>query len=149
MIRLKLKGVGTVARILIVEDDGVLRFDMAQTILGWGHDIRTAASALAGFRIIKDWQPHVVLSDIYMPHITGYELKRQVSKLNINKSDMAFFFITQLHKSQIDTADDALRADEYISKPVDYGNLKDKIEAALWRNKSCNSKPKAAHNYSL
>lgn len=127
------EGETTVAKILIIEDDGVLRFDIAQTILGWHHDVKTATNAIAGIRIIKEWRPQLVLSDIYMPHISGYELRREVSKMNIDKSEMAFFFVTQLHRSQIAIKETCEMADDYISKPINYEGLRDKIEATLKR----------------
>lgn len=120
-------------RILVVEDDGALRFDLAQTIMEWGFETKSVPSAVRGIRLVKEWKPHLVLSDIYMPHVTGYELKQQISKLNIPATEMGFIFMTQLHQSQIDFRSSDVRADEYISKPIDYRMLRTKIEAALQR----------------
>jgi len=118
-------------RILVVEDDGALRFDLTQTIMEWGFETKSAASAVQGLRLVKDWKPHLVLSDIFMPHVTGYELKQQIRKMNIPATEMAFIFITQLHHSQIDFSSSDVDPNEYISKPVDYRILRTKIDTAL------------------
>lgn len=120
-------------KILIVEDDGALRFDLTQSIMEWGYDTQSVPSAIRACRMVKEWRPHLVLSDIYMPHVTGYELKRQINKLNIPPTEMGFIFITQLHRSQISFNKSDVHGDEYVSKPVDYTILKCKIETVLSR----------------
>lgn len=120
-------------KILVVDDDGALRFDVTQSLAKWGFETRSAPGAILALRVIKEWKPLLVLCDIYMPHVSGLELKREISKMNIPPTEMGLIFITQLHHSQIDFNNCGVDADACISKPLDYEILRSKVNAALRR----------------
>ena len=119
------------ARILIVEDDSALRYDMAETLKGWGHEVGTAADGRQGFNIIEDWQPDLVLSDINMPNGTGFDLIRHIRSLDPEYAGMAFLFISSLSAPKMVVEGLDIGADDYVTKPVDYKLLKAKLEAHL------------------
>ena len=116
------------ARILIAEDDGALRCDMEGVISGWGYDVRTAAAGLQAFRLMKEWHPHLVISDINMPHVTGFDLVRYNNSLKSENADVTIFLVS----AQIPRGDALeLGADVFISKPINYTMLKLAIERHL------------------
>ena len=119
------------ARILIVEDNSALSYDMAETLKGWGHEVGTAADGSQGFKIIKEWRPDLVLSDINMPNGTGFDLIRHIKSLDPDYAGMAFLFISALSAPKVVVEGLDIGADDYITKPVDYELLKAKLEAHL------------------
>ena len=122
-------------RILIVEDDGALRSDMAAAVFEWGYDVRVAANALQGYRLVEEWRPHLVLSDINMPNLSGFDLRRGIKNMEIDHSDMAFLFVSSQPAQKNKAACLEAGADDYIVKPFSYGVLRDKIEAQLMLKK--------------
>jgi len=70
----KLDGV----RVLVVEDDpdtlDVVKFILDQC----GAHVLTAASSSEAFEVMERWQPHVLISDVAMPHQDGYEFIAKV-----------------------------------------------------------------------
>lgn len=115
-------------RILVAEDDGALRYDMVEMVASWGYEVRAAAAGLAAFRLMKEWRPHVVLSDINMPHVSGFDLVRYNTTLKSDYADVVFILISAMSARKIVDAALHAGADEYITKPVDYIHLKAKIE---------------------
>ena len=119
------------ARILIVEDNKAFRYDMAETLKGWGHEVETAGDGREGFEIIEEWHPDVVLSDINMPNGTGFDLIRHIRSLDPEYAGMAFLFISSLSAPKIVVEGLDIGADDYVTKPVDFNLLKAKLEAHL------------------
>ena len=115
----------TMPRLLIVEDDGALRYDMAGMISSWGYEVRTASAGLQAVAIIKDWLPHLVLSDINMPHVNGIELFSYIKKVRPENAIISFFLISS--PSARNLSND-IGADNFLSKPIDYKLLKQAIE---------------------
>jgi CheY-like chemotaxis protein len=53
-----------VAKILIIEYDGVRLFDLSEAIGGLGHEVRATANGRDGFKMFVRWCPAIVVSDI-------------------------------------------------------------------------------------
>ena len=119
------------ARILVVEDDAALRYDMSENLARWGHDVRVASDGRMGFDAIKLWQPDLVLSDINMPNDTGFDLVRRIKRLGSEHAEMAFLFISSRSSSKMIVEGLTVGADDYLTKPVDYNLLRAKVQAHL------------------
>jgi CheY-like chemotaxis protein/nitrogen-specific signal transduction histidine kinase len=65
-------------RILVVDDTRAAQFILAKLLEAIGQDVKTAPDAAAAIRIVKAECPEVVISDIAMPHMDGYELARRL-----------------------------------------------------------------------
>jgi CheY-like chemotaxis protein len=65
-------------RILIVEDDADTRAAIPMLLEGTGVAVRTAGTAQEALEHIEEWRPHVLVSDISLPTMDGYELVRRV-----------------------------------------------------------------------
>jgi len=77
---ISLQGVPSLSglRILVVDDDSDSR-DIIAIILGQANaEVRSAGDALQALKLMDEWEPDVLLSDIAMPQIDGYELIRRV-----------------------------------------------------------------------
>jgi putative two-component system response regulator len=110
-------GEPTAYRIVVAEDDPVNARLFTQVLAAEGHDVRLAADGVAALELIAGCKPDLILLDLDMPRLGGYEVCRRV------KQDPA----TQLIPLVIITADDAfdaklraweLGADDFLNKPL-------------------------------
>lgn len=67
-------------RVLVVDDDMDNADTNASLLEFAGHEVRTVYSGPAALQLVSDWQPNVVLLDIEMPDMNGYEVADRVRK---------------------------------------------------------------------
>jgi CheY-like chemotaxis protein len=60
--------------ILIVDDDPAIRFSLGQIFQCMGHRVRTAEDGFSALREMRETMPDILLSDLSMPHMSGFEL---------------------------------------------------------------------------
>jgi CheY-like chemotaxis protein len=65
-------------RILIVEDNLDAARSLQTLLLRAGHEVRVAYTGMAGMRAATEWKPEVVLCDLGLPELDGFELARQL-----------------------------------------------------------------------
>ena len=63
-------------RILIVEDEATLRHIVKDDIEEAGHSVITASDGAEGLQLFRQEQPHLVIADIMLPKMDGYEMVR-------------------------------------------------------------------------
>ncbi|HEY0384363.1 MAG TPA: ATP-binding protein, partial [Pyrinomonadaceae bacterium] len=68
-------------RLLVVEEEPDTRALLKMILEGCEAKVKTAASAREALEVLEDWQPDVMVSDIGMPEMDGYELMRRVARL--------------------------------------------------------------------
>jgi len=71
----------TPRRILVVEDHRESREALTDLLGLWGHDVQATDEGGAGLAIARSWRPDVVLLDLGLRDIDGYEVARRLSKL--------------------------------------------------------------------
>ncbi len=125
-VPLKLEGVS----ILVVDDEPDSRDVLAELLREYGAHTRTAASAEEALLEIARATPHILLSDIGMPSVDGYELLRRVRQ-RIPQREMIAMALTGLG-----SANDRERAlaegfQLCMVKPVEPGRLVEAIERLL------------------
>lgn len=121
------------ARILIAEDDYAILNLINQSLKHDGFETVTASDGLEAANLIQDSGFDLVLLDIMLPHISGYELLDYIKPMGI-----PVIFITAMG-----TVNDRIRglklgADDYIVKPFQIGELLARVEAVLRRAKKSN-----------
>ena len=119
------------AAILIVEDDGALRDDLANQLSEWGHEVFEAADGVEGFNAMVRTRPDVVLCDVMMPNENGHQLVTRAARSSKTPSGMAFIFISSLADPISISLGLTVGGDDYITKPIDYRLLRSKIDAHL------------------
>jgi DNA-binding response OmpR family regulator len=114
-------------RILIIEDDWDMRQLLGSFFSKKGADVHLASDGGQGLRQFYDQRPDLVLVDIMMPNIDGWEVCHQIRQF----SDTPIIFLTALGK-----AEDIIRgldwgAADYVVKPIDLMVLNARVQAAL------------------
>ena len=68
-------------RVVVVDDDRVSLMAITAMVGSWGAQIRHATSAGDALRMIEEEAPDVLVSDLYMPEMDGFDLMRRVREL--------------------------------------------------------------------
>lgn len=113
-------------RVLYVEDNWDLRNYIGSMLRSFGHAVTMATDGVAGWSLIQEMLPDIVVSDVMMPGIDGFELVRLV-KTTKSTQKIPILLITA--KSDVDARIEGLEigADDYLSKPVDIRDLDARI----------------------
>lgn len=121
------------AKILVVEDDEMLMDLMKQTLELSEHTVHGAIHGADALEQVSADVPEIVLMDIGMPIMDGYEAMRRM-KSNPATSDIPIIALTA-HASSADRRQAfEAGADDYEPKPVDFERLLGKIETLLKRS---------------
>jgi DNA-binding NtrC family response regulator len=114
-------------KILVVDDEPAMREVLQMRLEEWGYQVRLASNGLEGRELVADYDPDIVISDVIMPECSGLELLRN---LKGDRPDRPVILITA-HGS-VDMAVEAMKngARDFITKPLDYANLKAILEVA-------------------
>ena len=67
-------------KILVIDDDGMVRRMVARVLRGEGHDVVTAENGLAGMALLEKERPQLVITDILMPEQEGIETILQIRR---------------------------------------------------------------------
>lgn len=115
--------------VLIVEDNKELRNHL-KSELSYQFQVKEAANGLLGLKMIKKTYPDIVISDVMMPEMDGFEMCRQ-AKNDIETSHIPIILLTarSLEEDRIEGYDTG--ADEYLSKPFNINVLKARIKNLL------------------
>jgi signal transduction histidine kinase len=109
-------------RILVVEDNQDTAKTMQTLLTRYGHEVRTAHSGPAGIAAARDWQPEVVLCDLGLPEMDGYEVAGAL------RNDPATSWVRLIAVTGYGQEDDRRRSeragfDLHLVKPVDPAEL--------------------------
>ena len=66
--------------VLVVDDNQDAAESLAMLLRMAGHEVRTAYDGLVGLEAAKEFQPEVILLDIGLPRVSGYEVARELRK---------------------------------------------------------------------
>ena len=120
-------------RILIVDDDPLIRQLISRILADSSYQVAEGASGTEGLAIAETFQPNLVLLDLMMPGMDGYEVCRRMRQLPAT-ANVPIVILTAL--DQLDEKVHGFRvgADDYITKPIDSRELFMRIEAHLRRS---------------
>jgi DNA-binding response OmpR family regulator len=120
-------------RILCIEDDRETAALIAEELVERGFDVIVAHDGQHGLSAILRTMPDLVLSDISMPEMSGFELLERLTALAPRFADMPFLFLTALTDRDNELKGRQLGADDYVTKPIDFDVLVAVIMARLAR----------------
>ena len=118
------------SRILVVEDDPAILRGLSETLKRESYEVLTAADGEAGYRLVREKSPDLVILDLMLPKLSGYEICRKM------RSDGVHTPILML-TARGDEGDRVLGldlgADDYVSKPFSLRELMARVRALLRR----------------
>jgi DNA-binding response OmpR family regulator len=117
-------------RILIV-DDNSQNADLLEAHLdGSGLETRVVSSGEAALAAVKDWPPDVILLDVMMPKMSGFDVCRQL-RAAASTSTVSVLMVTALDEAvDIEKAVNA-GTDDFITKPINKTELLLRVRAML------------------
>jgi DNA-binding response OmpR family regulator len=118
-------------KILCIEDDRETATLIAEELVERGYDVHLAHDGREGFAAILKQMPDLVLSDISMPVMSGFELLERLTATAPRFGNMPFVFLTALTDRDNELKGRQLGADDYITKPIDFDLLDAIIRARL------------------
>jgi two-component system response regulator AtoC len=115
-------------KILIVDDERLVRWSLRQKCEEWGYHVLEAESGEPGLKVAHNESPDLVLLDVRMPDLTGLEVLDQLKK---NGDARAVIMITA--DPQLEDVKAALKlgAFDFVGKPLDFDELQVTIKNAL------------------
>ncbi len=118
-------------KILCIEDDRETAALIAEDLVDRGYEVALAHDGREGLAAILRIMPDLVLSDISMPAMSGFELLERLIALAPRFSRMPFVFLTALTDRDNELKGRQLGADDYVTKPIDFEVLATIIAARL------------------
>ena len=118
------------ASILVVDDDEANR-TLLESILGTGgYAVRVAASGEAALAAVAQQLPDLILLDILLPDIDGFEITRRL-RADSRSSHVPIILVTLLEDRESRLKGLEAGANEFLSKPVDYTELLTRVKNQL------------------
>lgn len=125
-------------RLLIIEDELPMRSALVETLRAEGYHVRAAADGLAGLELACTEAFDLILLDVMMPHLDGYEVCRSLRQRG---KDMPVLMLTA--KGLVDDRVQGLDcgADDYLVKPFSLKELLARVRALLRRHERDDAVP--------
>ena len=121
------------AHILVVDDEGAIRYSISKTLQRVGYQVSAAASGEEALALLDEQEYDVVLTDIRMPGLTGVEL---LAKIKEKAPDSIVILMTAY--ASLGTAVESLRlgAHDYLIKPVSSQDIRQSVTRGLERSQN-------------
>ena len=114
-------------RILIIEDNSDIRENTVEILELNGYRVWTADNGAQGIAVASDIRPTVIVCDIQMPFMSGYEVFTTLKEIPGTAKIPFVFFTASTEKREIKMAMD-LGADGYLCKPFEVSELLEMIK---------------------
>lgn len=122
----------TKGRILVVEDDFDIHNMLRIYFQSQDYDVTVAPRGEEALEACRRQIPHVIVLDIMLPDIDGYEVCRRL-RSNLRTSHVPIIFLTQKDERSDKIAGLELGADDYITKPFDIEELRLRVQGSIRR----------------
>lgn len=120
-------------KILCIEDDRETAELLVEDLTERGFDVVTAHDGTAGLAAILDVRPDLVLCDVSLPGLSGFEVLDQLGAVAPGSREMPFLFLTALTDRDSELRGRTRGADDYVHKPIDFDVLAAIINSRLAR----------------
>lgn len=118
------------AKILIVDDEPSLRFLVSASLEDEGYELQEAADGQLAYELIQVVKPDLIILDVMMPVMTGYELCNLI-KQDPSMRDIIVVMLTAKGQEQDQLASKEVGADYYLRKPFSPLELIDTVNTLL------------------
>jgi len=118
-------------KILIVDDDHRLVDALTLYLQRTGYTVSTARDGLQGLEVFETFRPEIVVLDVMMPRLNGWETCRRLREI----STVPIIMLTARGQENDRVTGLRLGADDYVAKPFSLRELEARIEAVLRRTR--------------
>ena len=115
-------------KILIIDDDKMLRMVLSKALLREGYQVLEAADGDRGLEVVRQEHPDLVITDFQMPGTDGLEVLTEVQKLRIN---LPVIMLTAFGEVELTIKSVQFGAYDFLEKPVDPDQLRRTVRQAL------------------
>ena len=119
------------ARIVLVDDDANLRHTLGYALRQEGFEVFAAEDGERGLEAFHQSRPDVVLLDVMLPNLDGFEVCRRIRK----ESDVPILMLTARDTEVDKVVGLELGADDYLAKPFSTRELVARVRALLRRTR--------------
>ena len=116
-------------RVLVVDDEASITDFIARGLRHEGFDVATAADGRAGLASVDKFKPHLVILDLMMPRMDGWELCKQLS----GDKGRGIIILSARDETSDRIQGLELGADDYLVKPFEFGELLARVRAVMRR----------------
>ncbi|HEY2705706.1 MAG TPA: response regulator transcription factor [Candidatus Dormibacteraeota bacterium] len=116
-------------RVLVVDDEPSITDFIALGLRHEGFDVRTAPDGRAALRVVDDFKPQIVVLDLMMPRMDGWELCRALA----GDRNRGLIILSARDETTDRIQGLELGADDYLVKPFEFGELLARVRAVLRR----------------
>lgn len=117
-------------KILIIEDEPDIQNILRYSFMKEGFKVRCIDKGLDGIEVFKNFNPNLVILDLMLPDISGFEVCKELNKLDAN-----IIMLTARDDIVDKVLGLELGADDYITKPFDIRECIARVKVALRRKK--------------
>ena len=121
-------------KILVVDDDKILRTVLKHTLEQQGYQVTSAISGQEALILFQEDAPDIIISDVSMPGMDGFDFCRQLRSQPSGQL-VPFIFLSARGKLDDRILGHSLGADDYLTKPFEMKELLAKIEALIERSR--------------
>ena len=118
------------SRILIIEDELPLQRALADNFTFESHEVITASDGQSGYRLAKEEKPDLVILDLMLPRLSGYDVCRRLRAEGISTP---ILMLTARGEEADRVVGLDLGADDYVTKPFSVRELSARVRALLRR----------------
>jgi DNA-binding response OmpR family regulator len=130
------------SRIIVIEDDLAILRGLRDNLEYESYEVYTATDGEQGYRLIQKHHPHLIVLDLMMPRMSGYELCQKVRSEGI-ATPILMLTARSEEMDRVQGLD--LGADDYVTKPFSVPELLARIRAILRRVKPSTAFPDRLH----
>ena len=116
--------------VLIVEDDESLMLGLEENLNVAGYRVLTASTGSAGLKLAIDRKPDLILLDLNLPDLGGYEICKSLREL---RQPVAIIMLTARKEEADKLRGFEIGADDYVTKPFSVKELLARVNAVLVR----------------
>ncbi len=117
-------------KILIVDDNEPFRKQLTYFLHHEGFKVLNANDGVEGIQMALQYKPDVIVSDILMPRLDGYDFLRSLKQIKATQN-IPFIFISVNNQVEDIRKSMLLGADDYLVKPINLNTLLQSIRVAI------------------
>ncbi|MEE4361216.1 MAG: response regulator [Pseudomonadales bacterium] len=118
------------ARILVVDDSPTEVHQLAEILRRHGHDVISAETGREGVQMAQSEQPDLILMDVVMPEINGFQATRQIARGDLTRH-IPVIIVSSKDQDADRVWGERQGARGYLTKPVKEGDLMASVHGVL------------------